>query len=136
MKYKKITPSEPQSDRSEELKKERIKRGLQTGAVFVVLFGLFQALVKLEWKPVYPIYLTALTVLLLLFLFFNKGFKTTVPPPQALPDSWSEEEKENFYKKFFRDRVIARRILVFLIPLLLVFLIDSLILFIPGLIGS
>ena len=71
MKYKKITPSEPQSDRSEELKKERIKRGLQTGAVFVVLFGLFQALVKLEWKPVYPIYLTALTVLLLLFLFFN-----------------------------------------------------------------
>ena len=95
--------------------------------------GLFEALVALEWKPVYPIYLGAMTVLLLLFLFFNKGFGNAIPPREALPEEWSAEETDRFYEKLLRDKKIARRILIFLIPLLLVFLIDSLVLFLPGL---
>ena len=70
MKYKKIDPNAPPQDNgAAELKKVRIKRGLLTAGVFVVLMGLFEALVALEWKPVYPIYLGAMTVLLLLFLW-------------------------------------------------------------------
>ena len=136
MKYKKIDPNAPPASGVEKLKKTRIKRGLLTAGVFIVLKGLFEALVALEWKPVYPIYLGAMTVLLLLFLFFNKGFGSAVPPREALPDGWSEEEIDRFYEKFGRDKAIARRILIFLIPLLLVFFIDSLVLFLPGLIGS
>ena len=131
MKYKKIDPNAPPQDNgAAELKKVRIKRGLLTAGVFVVLMGLFEALVALEWKPVYPIYLGAMTVLLLLFLFFNKGFGNAIPPREALP-----EETDRFYEKLLRDKKIARRILIFLIPLLLVFLIDSLVLFLPGLLG-
>ena len=47
----------------------------------------------------------------------------------------SAEETDRFYEKLLRDKKIARRILIFLIPLLLVFLIDSLVLFLPGLLG-
>ena len=100
-----------------------------------IVITLFEALVALEWKPVYPIYLGAMTVLLLLFLFFNKGFGNAIPPREALPEEWSAEETDRFYEKLLRDKKIARRILIFLIPLLLVFLIDSLVLFLPGLIG-
>jgi hypothetical protein len=136
MKYKKIDPNAPPQDNgAAELKKVRIKRGLLTAGVFVVLMGLFEALVALEWKPVYPIYLGAMTVLLLLFLFFNKGFGNAIPPREALPEEWSAEETDRFYEKLLRDKKIARRILIFLIPLLLVFLIDSLVLFLPGLLG-
>ena len=136
MKYKKIDPNAPPQDNgAAELKKVRIKRGLLTAWVFVVLMGLFEALVALEWKPVYPIYLGAMTVLLLLFLFFNKGFGNAIPPREALPEEWSAEETDRFYEKLLRDKKIARRILIFLIPLLLVFLIDSLVLFLPGLLG-
>ena len=53
----------------------------------------------------------------------------------ALPEEWSAEETDRFYEKLLRDKKIARRILIFLIPLLLVFLIDSLVLFLPGLLG-
>lgn len=135
MKYKKIDPNAPPKDNgAAELKKVRIKRGLLTAGVFVVLMGLFEALVALEWKPVYPIYLGAMTVLLLLFLFFNKGFGNAIPPREAL-EEWSAEETDRFYEKLLRDKKIARRILIFLIPLLLVFLIDSLVLFLPGLLG-
>ncbi len=136
MKYKKIDPNAPPQDNgAAELKKVRIKRGLLTAGGFVVLMGLFEALVALEWKPVYPIYLGAMTVLLLLFLFFNKGFGNAIPPREALPEEWSAEETDRFYEKLLRDKKIARRILIFLIPLLLVFLIDSLVLFLPGLLG-
>ena len=136
MKYKKIDPNAPPQDNgAAELKKVRIKRGLLTAGVFVVLMGLFESLVALEWKPVYPIYLGAMTVLLLLFLFFNKGFGNAIPPREALPEEWSAEETDRFYEKLLRDKKIARRILIFLIPLLLVFLIDSLVLFLPGLLG-
>ena len=136
MKYKKIDPNAPLQDNgAAELKKVRIKRGLLTAGGFVVLMGLFEALVALEWKPVYPIYLGAMTVLLLLFLFFNKGFGNAIPPREALPEEWSAEETDRFYEKLLRDKKIARRILIFLIPLLLVFLIDSLVLFLPGLLG-
>ena len=108
MKYKKIDPNAPPQDNgAAELKKVRIKRGL----------------------------LTAGTVLLLLFLFFNKGFGNAIPPREALPEEWSAEETDRFYEKLLRDKKIARRILIFLIPLLLVFLIDSLVLFLPGLLG-
>ena len=72
-------------------------------------------------------------ILLLLFLFFNKGFGNAIPPREALPEEWSAEETDRFYEKLLRDKKIARRILIFLIPLLLVFLIDSLVLFLPGL---
>lgn len=136
MKYKKIDPNAPPQDNgAAELKKVRIKRGLLTAGVCVVLMGLFEALVALEWKPVYPIYLGAMTVLLLLFLFFNKGFGNAIPPREALPEEWSAEETDRFYEKLLRDKKIARRILIFLIPLQLVFLIDSLVLFLPGLLG-
>ena len=69
------------------------------------------------------------------FLFFNKGFGNAIPPREALPEEWSAEETDRFYEKLLRDKKIARRILIFLIPLLLVFLIDSLVLFLPGLLG-
>ena len=105
MKYKKIDPNAPPQDNgAAELKKVRIKRGLLTAGVFVVLMGLFEALVALEWKPVYPIYLGAMTVLLLLFLFFNKGFGNAIPPREALPEEWSAEETDRFYEKLLRDQ--------------------------------
>lgn len=133
MRYKKVVPSEkaPESEK----RKKNLKRLLYFLISFSVIFGVFEGLVALEFKPVYPIYLTLLTVLLLLFLFFNKGFSSALPERGMLPEQWSEEQKDGFYKRWGRDKKIARIILIFLIPFLLTFLIDYIVLFLPELLS-
>ena len=69
---KKIVPAEKASDLKRG--KKNIKTLIYFIISFSVIFGLFEGLVAIEFKPVYPIYLIILTILLVLFLFFNKGF--------------------------------------------------------------
>lgn len=132
MRYKKITGA-PERDIRAEKKKTKLKRLAAVAAVFIVVFGIFEAGIALEFKPIYPIYLVILTVLMILFLFFNKGFSTAVPSREVLPESWSDAEKDRFLEKLERDRAIGRKLLIFVIPFLLTFLIDFLILFLPEL---
>ena len=129
MRYKKIVPAEKASDF--EKRKKNIKTLIYFIISFSVIFGLFEGLVAIEFKPVYPIYLIILTILLVLFLFFNKGFSSALPERDMLPEQWSEEKKDGFFFRFEHDKKIARIILIFLIPFLLTFLIDYIVLFLP-----
>lgn len=129
MRYKKII--QIKTNKNAEKKKKNIKRMIWFIFSFLFIFGIFEALIALEFKPTYPIYLVILTILLIVFLFFNKGFSSQLPPRDMLPERWSEAEKDRFYNKCERDKAIARRVLIFLIPFLLTFLIDSIILFLP-----
>ena len=101
--------------------------------VFIVLFGIFEALIKIEFKPVYPIYLSVLTILLAAFLLLNKGFSNQPPAEEMLPETWNADEKKLFLEKLARDKARARVLLIFIIPLLFIFLIDFIILFFPEL---
>ncbi len=136
MRYKKIL-SQTEADKTELLKKEKARtnrlRLLMCAVVFIVLFGIFEALIKIEFKPVYPIYLSALTILLAAFLLLNKGFSNQLPTEEMLPPEWSKEEKKLFCEKLARDKSHARVLLIFIIPLLFIFLIDFIILFLPEL---
>lgn len=136
MRYKKIR-SKTEADRAELLKKEKLRinrrRILMCAVVFIILFGIFEALIKLEFKPVYPIYLTVLTVLLAAFIILNKGFSNHIPSEDVLPKAWSADEKRAFYEMLTRDKSRARTLLIFIIPLLFIFLIDFIILFFPEL---
>ena len=86
MRYKKIVPAEKASDF--EKRKKNIKTLIYFIISFSVIFGLFEGLVAIEFKPVYPIYLIILTILLVLFLFFNKGFSSALPERDMLPEQW------------------------------------------------
>lgn len=136
MRYKKIL-SQTESDKAELLKKEKSRtnrrRLLMCAVVFIVLFGIFEALIKIEFKPVYPIYLSALTILLAAFLLLNKGFSNQLPTEEMLPETWNADEKKLFLEKLARDKARARVLLIFVIPLLFIFLIDFIILFFPEL---
>ena len=136
MRYKKIL-SQTESDKAELLKKEKSRtnrrRLLMCAVVFIVLFGIFEALIKIEFKPVYPIYLSALTILLAAFLLLNKGFANQLPTEEMLPETWNADEKKLFLEKLARDKARARVLLIFVIPLLFIFLIDFIILFFPEL---
>lgn len=136
MRYKKIL-SQTESDKAELLKKEKSRtnrrRLLMCAVVFIVLFGIFEALIKIEFKPVYPIYLSALTILLATFLLLNKGFSNQLPTEEMFPETWNADEKKLFLEKLARDKARARVLLIFVIPLLFIFLIDFIILFFPEL---
>lgn len=136
MRYKKIL-SQTEADKTELLKKEKVRtnrcRLLMCAVVFIVLFGIFEALIKIEFKPVYPIYLSVLTILLAAFLLLNKGFSNQPPAEEMLPETWNADKKKLFLEKLARDKARARVLLIFIIPLLFIFLIDFIILFFPEL---
>lgn len=94
MRYKKIVPAEKASDF--EKRKKNIKTLIYFIISFSVIFGLFEGLVAIEFKPVYPIYLIILTILLVLFLFFNKGFSSARRNATCCPNSGARRKRTVF----------------------------------------
>ena len=133
MRYKKVTGADTEEALLGKKKREKILRAVKLLISFILIFGVFEACIALEFKPVYPVYLAALCVLLLAFLFLNRGFSSTLPTLDDFPASWTEAEKERYLSELVKNKKRAQALLIFIIPLLVTFLIDSLVLFIPEL---
>ena len=114
-----------------EAKKQLRKFDFKTAGLlllsFTIFFGAFRLGIYFEWKPIYPIYYVLLLVTLALWLWFNQGFGSKLPAAEDL--NMPEEEKQPFLDRLARDRRIAKKLLLILIPLLLTFAFDFVALF-------
>ena len=95
----------------------------------VLLVGFYQFAMRREWAVVMWIYYAALLILLVAFLILNRGLSRAPFTPEQLPDDWSDEKKAAFVARDVRNKAIARRLLVFLLPLLFNFVIETAYLF-------
>ena len=110
------------SDAKKQLRKFDFKTAGLLLLSFTMFFGVFRLGIYFEWKPIYPIYYVLFVVFLGLWLWFNHGFGNKLPLPGDL--NMPEEEKQPFLDRLARDKRIAKKLLLVLIPLMLTFAID------------
>lgn len=102
----------------------KLRRLLLLAVSFIVIYGVYAAGCHFQFKPIVPIYFIALLGLLVAFIILNRGIDTKLPERGDLPEEWSEGQKTDYLERAGKRRVIARRLLFFIIPLLLTFAID------------
>ena len=122
MRYQKIDPFSPPEEKS----KRPWKRVLQLIVSSIIVVGIYITGVNMELKWVIYLYYAAMLVLGLAFLLLNRGLDTTLPTPDILPDSWTDEQKAVFIAKEKKRKKMAKNLLLVLIPLLLTFAFDLL----------
>lgn len=125
MRYKKIKRED--SGDADGGKRKRKFNFLLLGKLalsFVVIFGIYQAGCMYEFKPIVPIYLGALTVLITAYLILNRGIDRDTPTPEMLPDDWDDQRKLKFIESDRVGKRRAKRLLIFIIPMILTLLID------------
>jgi len=116
----------PGVELKKSLKRMNWKLIIQLAAAFISIFGVYQTALYFEFHWIMPIYYAALIILILIFLFLNKGVGRGGTAFEQLPPEWSDDEKNKYLEKDGRDRAIAKKLLIFIIPLLLTFAIDIL----------
>lgn len=94
---------------------------------FAIIFGIFQLAIQFEFGAIYPIYFGLFVVVFALFGYFNHGFSKEIPTRDEL--IIPEEQKDAFLEKVVRDRKIAKKLLIILIPLILTIIIDIIYIF-------
>ena len=70
------------------------------------------------------IYALAATLLFLAYFVINAGFENKPIPLDALPEAWDDDKKKRFAENDKKRKEIARKLMYFIIPLLLVIGID------------
>lgn len=120
MRYRKVTPWEKPSPK----KAAPWKRLGILALNFVLIFGLYEAAMALEWKAVLYVYMAALVILLCAAVYFNRGFNHKLPTREMLSDTMTEEEKNAFLERAARDHVRAQNLMLVIFPLILTFGID------------
>lgn len=128
MRYKKVLPLN--GEKEARPKKDKLKDLLRILIVFSVVYGIFRVAIHFEFKYIYPIYLVSLTVFLVLFMFFNRGFSADMPTPEMLPDEWDSEKKTEYISGCQKGKARAKKVMIFIFPLILTFLIDAFCLFV------
>lgn len=85
--------------------------------------------VNLRAELVFWLYYAALGISTLAYVLYNRGFSRTRVSREELPDTWSEEEKDEFFADAARRRHRSRPLLYIVIALWLTFLYDMFFLF-------
>jgi hypothetical protein len=119
MRYKKIYDTD-----KPEPKKHKLRRLGLLALSFAVIYVIYVAGCRYEFKPIVPVYFGVLLALLVAFIILNRGFDTKSPERGMLPDDWDEEKKTVFLADDEKRKRIARSLLFFIIPLLLTFAFD------------
>lgn len=91
---------------------------------FILLFALYQLLLRAESVVGMYLYLGAVAVLAVAYYIINRGFGKPITDADTLPDSWSYKEKCDYVEHVRARHESAKKILYWLFPLILVLLID------------
>ena len=97
--------------------------------IFAVLALVYYVLLAMHVFWVTPALYTVAATLFLVFFFVNRGFSREPVSREILSPAWSEERKDAFIADDIRRKVLARRIMVVMTPVLFLVLIDMVILF-------
>lgn len=101
---------------------------------FVVFYFIYQIFVYFELIIGMWIFLITGCTLFLAYFFVCRGFSPKITPNEELPQEWSATEKCAFHESELRRAKIARRIMLFLLPIILVFMVDLTILYFPDIV--
>ena len=134
------TNSLQEYDKADAEKKEKRKKKIKTAIVtaIITLAVLVIYFLSLELSPllysilginVFPIviciYMIVLTLLVVVYIVYNRGFSRRGVTPEMLPDSWSDEKKEEFIENGKRRLNDSRWMLIFIFAFLVTFLVDA-----------
>ena len=113
-----------------EKRKKSVRRLLLLFLLFCVFEGVYQAGLyyeqthMVESSYVFLAYLYAALALLLVFVVMNRGLSREEVTPEMVKPIYQKEERVQIAAKINRGKKRARIVLYFLIPLLLVLLLD------------
>lgn len=91
---------------------------------FILLFALYQLLLKAESVIGMYLYLIAAAVLSVAYYIVNRGFGNPITDPDRLPDEWSYKDKCDYMEHVKVQHEKAKKLLLWLFPLIIVLLLD------------
>ena len=91
---------------------------------FILLFALYQLLLRAESVVGMYLYLGAVAVLAVAYYIINRGFGKPITDPALLPEEWSHKEKCDYVELVKSRHEKAKKLLLWLFPLIAVLLID------------
>lgn len=115
-------------------KKFNFKLAALLFANFTVFFTIYQIFVYFELIIGMWIFLIAGCALFLAYFFVCRGFSPRITPNDELPSEWSANEKCAFHESELRRAAIAKKLMLFLLPIILVFMVDLTVLYFPDII--
>ena len=131
------SPRDPQTLTDQREKRRRLfRRAAILFLLFTVFEALYQVLLWIERKEMSLIpaglllYLFAAIVLFLIYLFLNRGISRAPVTGEMLPGTLTRDQRNHLAERINRDKKRARTLLYFLLPIVLVLLLDFLDLFI------
>ena len=122
MKYRK--KGDPKTELKRSLKAVNWKLAAEVFLVLIAVFSVYQIFVYLEIGFIVHIYAGALFVLAAAYVLLARGLSCRPLDESAFPDDWSSERREKYLAGDVKRKRIAKKLLVFILPILLTFLFD------------
>ena len=104
--------------------KRKLRTLLLLALNFILLFAVYQLFLRAESMLGTYAYLIATAALTVAYYIINRGFGSPVTDPALLPDSWSYKEKCDYVETVKIRHEKAKKLLYWLLPLVVVLLID------------
>ena len=104
--------------------KRKLRTLLIVAVNFILLFALYQLMLRLQWIAGTYLYLAAAAALTVAYYIVNRGFGRPVTDADAMPSSWSAKEKCDYAAFVQKRHESAKKILYWLFPILLTLLLD------------
>ena len=111
------------------MKKKSLRTLLLLILNFMILFAVYQLFLKFESILGTVLYLAAAGALTAAYCILNRGFAKPVLNPDELPKSWTPVEKCAYIEKAKSNFEKAKKLLYWLLPIILVLGIDFIDLF-------
>ena len=110
-------------------KKKNLRILLYLVLNFFILFAVYQLFIRMESVVGTVLYLIAAAVLTVLYYIINRGFGRPITDPGELPKEWNHKEKSEYIEKVTAAHERAKKLLYWLLPLIVVLGIDFINLF-------
>ena len=104
--------------------KRKLRTLLLLALNFILLFAVYQLFLRAESMIGTYAYLIATAALTVAYYIINRGFGGPVTDASLLPDSWSYKEKCDYVEMVKIRHEKAKKLLYWLLPLVVVLLID------------
>ncbi len=91
---------------------------------FIIVFTVYQIFLHLQLLFGTALYLIAAAVMTVAYYVVNRGFGKPITDPDALPAAWSPVEKTKYIDEVTARHGKARKILLWLLPVILTLMID------------
>lgn len=104
--------------------KRKLRTLLLLALNFILLFAVYQLFLRAESMIGTYVYLIATAALTVAYYIINRGFGKPITDASLLPESWSYKEKCDYVETVTIRHEKAKKLLYWLLPLVVVLLID------------